>query len=63
MQTFLLAFITGLTTGGVSCFAVQGSLLMSTIATNEENKTGKNLKTVSLIFFLLSKLTLSPLAW
>lgn len=29
---------------------------MSTIATNEENKTGKNLKTVSLIFFLLSKL-------
>lgn len=56
MQTFLLAFITGLTTGGVSCFAVQGSLLMSAVATNEESNTNRKLRTVSLVLFLLSKL-------
>lgn len=56
MQTFILAFITGLTTGGVSCFAVQGSLLMSSIATEEELQASRKLKTKSLIFFLISKL-------
>lgn len=32
MTTFLLAFITGLTTGGLSCLAVQGGLLASVVA-------------------------------
>ena len=31
MNTVWLAFITGLTTGGISCFAVQGGLLASTL--------------------------------
>jgi sulfite exporter TauE/SafE len=32
MNTILLAFITGLTTGGLSCLAVQGGLLASSLA-------------------------------
>lgn len=57
MNTFALAFITGLTTGGVSCFAVQGSLLMSVVAADENIKTPKKLKRLSIIFFLISKIT------
>lgn len=56
MQTYWLAFLTGLTTGGVSCFAVQGSLLTSAIATEEELNVTKKLRTKGLIFFLISKL-------
>ncbi len=56
MQTYWLALLTGLTTGGVSCFAVQGSLLTSAIATEEELNVAKKLRTKSLIFFLISKL-------
>ncbi|KKS18788.1 MAG: putative membrane protein [Candidatus Woesebacteria bacterium GW2011_GWA1_41_7] len=48
MANFWLAFITGLTTGGVSCFAVQGSLLTSVIATGQ--------KTKNLVAFLIAKL-------
>jgi uncharacterized protein len=36
--TLLIAFITGLTTGGLSCFAVQGGLLTSSIASYAEQK-------------------------
>jgi len=32
MNAILLAFITGLTTGGISCLAVQGGLLVSTLS-------------------------------
>ncbi|MEJ5225830.1 MAG: sulfite exporter TauE/SafE family protein, partial [Anaerolineales bacterium] len=32
MEQYLLAFITGLTTGGLSCLAVQGGLLASSLA-------------------------------
>ena len=32
MEQFILAFITGLTTGGLSCLAVQGGLLASSLA-------------------------------
>lgn len=32
MNTFLIAFLTGLTTGGLSCLAVQGGLLASSMA-------------------------------
>jgi sulfite exporter TauE/SafE len=56
MNQFLLAFITGLTTGGISCFAVQGGLLTSALATDEEINISKNLKTKALIAFLLAKL-------
>jgi sulfite exporter TauE/SafE len=55
MGNFWLAFITGLTTGGVSCFAVQGSLLTSALAT-EEADVSKKVKSQSLIIFLIAKL-------
>src|SRR5512142_806516 len=32
MNQFIVAFITGLTTGGLSCLAVQGGLLASSLA-------------------------------
>jgi len=53
MQTYLLAFITGLTTGGISCFAVQGGLLTSAIAGDDVNKRSK---VHALTVFLISKL-------
>jgi sulfite exporter TauE/SafE len=56
MSNFWLAFITGLTTGGVSCFAVQGSLLTSVFATDEEIMASRKLKTKALIIFLIAKL-------
>lgn len=46
-----LAFITGLTTGGISCFAVQGGLLASSIAGQKEADQRK-----SLIGFLISRI-------
>jgi len=48
MANIWLAFITGLTTGGFSCFAVQGGLLTSALTENNK-KTG-------LIAFLSSKI-------
>lgn len=48
MNNVLFAFITGLTTGGFSCFAVQGGLLASAL-TEENKKKG-------LLVFLASKL-------
>ena len=36
MQPIVLAFITGLTTGGLSCLAVQGGLLAGSIASEIE---------------------------
>lgn len=50
MNHYLLAFITGLTSGGISCIAVQGGLLASSISQNR----GSNIKNV--LFFLNSKL-------
>lgn len=49
MNQFILAFITGLTTGGISCAVVQGGLLASGIS-NAEDKV-KNTS-----FFLISKI-------
>jgi uncharacterized protein len=37
MNEFMLAFITGLTTGGLSCLAVQGGLLASSLANQIES--------------------------
>ena len=41
MEPVLLAFITGLTTGGLSCLAVQGGLLASSIASEVEQSVQK----------------------
>jgi sulfite exporter TauE/SafE len=49
MNQIFLAFITGLTTGGISCLAVQGGLLASVL-------TDSNSKTKNTFLFLLSKL-------
>lgn len=43
MHPAILAFITGLTTGGISCLAVQGGLLASAVSINKnENTTNKD---------------------
>lgn len=72
MNNIWLAFITGLTTGGLSCLAVQGGLLVSAGA---QNQSGSSTRTVgsfligkiiaytllgAALGFLGSKLTLSP---
>src|SRR3990167_8491295 len=55
----LLIFLTGLTTGGLSCLAVQGGLLASVISPTEE-KINKKLQTqnqaLPILAFLISKL-------
>lgn len=51
MNQFILAFITGLTTGGISCFAVQGGLIAGTLAGQNKSTQKK-----SLIAFLSAKL-------
>ncbi len=69
MDNILIAFVTGLTTGGISCFAVQGGLLAS--ALTEENKKkstliflGAKLIAYTLLGFLLGflggSLNISP---
>ncbi len=56
MPTIWLAFITGLTTGGLSCLAVQGGLLASTLAQEVEQQVSQKKIVSSLIVFLTSKL-------
>ncbi len=65
MTEIILAFVTGLTTGGLSCLAVQGGLLASSMAQQLETdlnvKPGKNAKrgihiAVPILWFLASKL-------
>ncbi len=69
---FLLVFITGLTTGGLSCLAVQGGLLASSLANQLENEVqsaqprkgkggsvspaGKHQIAVPILLFLAAKL-------
>ena len=55
MSNVWLAFITGLTTGGFSCFAVQGGLLTSALASEEELEVTRKQKAKALIVFLASK--------
>ncbi len=66
MAEIFLAFITGLTTGGLSCLAVQGGLLASSIAHHIEKDLGgaetninatKPSASSPIIWFLFSKLT------
>jgi sulfite exporter TauE/SafE len=56
MANYWLAFITGLTTGGISCFAVQGGLLTASLATEEEINISKSMRAKALIAFLAAKL-------
>ena len=61
MSGLLAAFITGLTAGGLSCLAVQGGLLTSSLAGQAEKgyQKGSNYKpnlTKPLLLFLLAKL-------
>lgn len=55
MGNLWLAFITGLTTGGISCFAVQGGLLASALA-QEGTGDVKYVKEKSILMFLTAKL-------
>lgn len=41
MEQIILAFVTGITTGGLSCLAVQGGLLASSLAQQIEHDLGK----------------------
>ncbi len=50
MANIWLAFITGLTTGGISCFAVQGGLLASSLVENPNRKS-------AITLFLAAKIT------
>jgi uncharacterized protein len=56
MANYWLAFITGLTTGGISCFAVQGGLLTASLATEEEINISKAMRAKALVVFLAAKL-------
>jgi sulfite exporter TauE/SafE len=46
MEQFIVAFITGLTTGGLSCLAVQGGLLASSLANQIEQDVGAGTKSI-----------------
>lgn len=60
MQSFWLAFITGLTTGGFSCLAVQGGLLASALASNKpegNSDTDSNISQTKFVgLFLIAKI-------
>lgn len=53
MTSLLIPFITGLTTGGLSCFALQGGLFSSLLLSTKNSVTAK---TYALVSFLGSKL-------
>ena len=54
-MNYLLIFFTGLTTGGLSCLAVQGGLLAATLTTTAESKS-KLHDAIPTAAFLVSKL-------
>lgn len=60
MQDLIPIFLTGLITGGLTCLAVQGGLLASTIAQREEEKIRENTKksgsAIPIMSFLTTKL-------
>lgn len=56
MSNLWLAFITGLTSGGISCFAVQSGLLTSALVSENEIEVSKSLRAKALGIFLISKL-------
>ena len=54
-MNYWIIFLTGLTTGGLSCLAVQGGLLAATLATTAEKKD-KLHDAIPTVVFLASKL-------
>ena len=51
-------FLTGLLTGGLTCMAVQGGLLMATLAQSEEEKLklkAKGGNALPILYFLFAK--------
>lgn len=56
MNQIWLAFITGLTTGGISCLAVQGGLLTSAITGSNSESDARPQKTLLVGSFLVAKL-------
>lgn len=54
-MNYWIIFLTGLTTGGLSCLAVQGGLLAATLATTSESKD-KLHDAIPTLLFLISKL-------
>ncbi|HJX59237.1 hypothetical protein A2V61_04525 [Candidatus Woesebacteria bacterium RBG_19FT_COMBO_47_8] len=50
MQQIWLAFLTGLTSGAISCFAIQGGLLASSLAQDKEPQ--KDSKSLKILIFL-----------
>lgn len=60
MNNLIAVFLTGLLTGGLTCMAVQGGLLMATLAEVEEKKLEQKAKTgnaLPILAFLIAKLT------
>ncbi|MEK7526134.1 MAG: sulfite exporter TauE/SafE family protein [Patescibacteria group bacterium] len=57
MNNIWLALITGLTTGGLSCFAVQGGLLASSLSQKEEQNLVESKKWQKIAMFLIAKIT------
>jgi sulfite exporter TauE/SafE len=59
MGNLITVFLTGLLAGGLSCMAVQGGLLMATLAQSEEEKLKLKMKggnALPIIAFLIAKL-------
>ncbi len=63
MEPYLIAFITGLTTGGLSCLAVQGGLLATALERRVEQKVASRRKTkpgkasaLPILLFLAAKI-------
>lgn len=60
MNNLWLALLTGITTGGLSCFAVQGGLLTTALATEEKSET-KYYKEKGILVFLIAKIVVYTL--
>lgn len=56
----LIIFLTGLTTGGLTCLAIQGGLLTSVIA-QQENQITKSNKLIPIVSFLTGKIIIHTL--
>ncbi len=60
-MNLLTVFLTGLLTGGLTCLAVQGGLLASTLAQREQDRLKRGLtqngNAAAIIFFLAAKVT------
>ena len=55
MSTIWIAFLTGLTAGGLSCLAVQGGLLASTLAQDIEKQVSRKHHAQAIAAFLTTK--------